>query len=71
MKISRDEIIERLKQLDRDVALIDNSDAQYACVIVGGSALVLMDKINRATHDIDSIESSDMFCRYWMHIIST
>lgn len=60
MKINRNEIIERLKQLDRDVALIDKSDARYACVIVGGSALVLMDKINRATHDIDSIESSEM-----------
>ena len=50
---------EKLKQLDNDIALLDTSDDLYTCVIVGGSALVLMDKIYRSTHDIDSIASSE------------
>lgn len=59
MKSNKNEIIEKLKQLDRDIALLDNTDDLFTCVIVGGSALVLMDKIYRSTHDIDSIASSD------------
>lgn len=59
MNSNKDEIIERLKQLDKDMALIDTTDTFYSCIIVGGSALVLMDKIYRSTHDIDSIASSD------------
>lgn len=58
MKSNREEIIERLIQLDKDVALLDNSADVYTCVIVGGSALVLMNKIYRSTHDIDSINAS-------------
>ena len=56
---SHAEIIEKLKQLVSDMALLDNSEDLYTCVIVGGSALVLMDKIYRSTHDIDSIASSE------------
>ena len=59
MKPNKKEIIEKLKQLDSDMALIDSTDDLYTCVIVGGSALVLMDKIYRSTHDIDSIASSE------------
>ena len=59
MKSNKKEIIEKLKQLDSDMALLDSSDDLYTCVIVGGSALVLMDKIFRSTHDIDSIASSE------------
>lgn len=59
MKSNKKEIIEKLKQLDKDMLLIDTTDDLYSCVIVGGSALVLMDKIYRSTHDIDSIASSD------------
>ncbi len=29
------------------------------CVIVGGSALVILEKIVRSTHDIDSIKASE------------
>lgn len=53
------EILERLKRLDEDAALLDPSEDLYSCIIVGGSALVLMDKIVRSTHDIDSIASSE------------
>lgn len=59
MNSAKSEIIEKLMQLDSDMALIDTSDAVYSCVIVGGSALVLTDKIYRSTHDIDSIASSE------------
>ena len=57
--MNKKELLERLKQLDSDMALLDNSEDLYTCVIVGGSALVLMDKIYRSTHDIDSIASSE------------
>ena len=57
--MNQNELLERLKQLDDDMALLDNSEDLFTCVIVGGSALVLMDKIYRSTHDIDSIASSE------------
>lgn len=44
MNLYEKEIIERLLQVDRDMALIDTSDDVYTCVIAGGSALVLMKK---------------------------
>lgn len=59
MKSNREEIIEKLIQLDKDVALMDTTEDIYSCVIVGGSALVLMNKIYRSTHDIDSIDASE------------
>ena len=59
MNSNKNEILEKLMQLDGDIALLDTTDDIYACVIVGGSALVLMDKIYRSTHDIDSIASSE------------
>ncbi len=58
MDYNREEIINRLLQLDRDMALIDTTEDIYSCVIVGGGALVLMNKIYRSTHDIDSIDAS-------------
>ena len=57
--MNKKELLKRLKQLDDDMALLDNSEDLFTCVIVGGSALVLMDKIYRSTHDIDSIASSE------------
>lgn len=59
MDLYREEIINRLLQIDRDMALLDTTPDTYSCVIVGGSALVLMEKIYRSTHDIDSIDASD------------
>lgn len=56
--MNRDDLIKRLLQLDEDMLLIDNSDDMYTCVIVGGGALVLMNKIIRSTHDIDAINAS-------------
>lgn len=59
MDLYREEIINRLLQVDRDMVLLDTTPDTYSCVIVGGSALVLMEKIYRSTHDIDSIDASD------------
>lgn len=59
MDLYREEIINRLLQVDRDMALLDATPDMYSCVIVGGSALVLMEKIYRSTHDIDSIDASN------------
>ena len=49
MNLDRDEIIARLKQIDEDMSLIDTTEDTCDCVIVGGSALVLMRKIYRST----------------------
>lgn len=59
MELYREEIINRLLQVDKDMALLDATSDIYYCVIVGGSALVLMKKIYRSTHDIDSINVSN------------
>ena len=59
MELYREEIINRLLQVDRDMTLLDTTPNVYSCVIVGGSALVLMKKIYRSTHDIDSINASN------------
>ena len=39
MRSNREEIIEKLIRLDKDVALMDTTEDIYSCVIVGGSAL--------------------------------
>ena len=59
MQMNKREIFDRLLQVDRDMALLDPTDEQYMCVIVGGSALVILEKIVRSTHDIDSINASE------------
>lgn len=55
----KDNILKRLLQVDKDMCLLDDSQDIFSCVIVGGSALVLLDKIYRSTHDIDSINASN------------
>ena len=59
MEMNKKEILNRLLQVDKDMALIDPTEDQYMCVIVGGSALVILEKIVRSTHDIDSINASE------------
>ncbi len=57
--LGKDEIIKNLLLLDEEVSLTFDNDDYYNIVIVGGSALVLIDKISRATMDIDTISCSD------------
>ena len=59
MSMHKDDILKRLLQVDKDMCLLDDSQDIFSCVIVGGSALVLLDKIYRSTHDIDSINASN------------
>lgn len=56
--MKRTELIQKLLHFDREVDLqYGNRGLECKCYIVGGSALVLMDCIPRATHDIDVIEA--------------
>ena len=59
MSLQKTDIIKRLLQVDKDMCLLDSSSDIFTCVIVGGSALVLLNKIYRSTHDIDSIDASN------------
>ena len=59
MEMNKAEIIKRLMSVDNDMSLLDTTADTYSCIIVGGSALVLLEKIYRSTHDIDSIKASD------------
>lgn len=54
--IQYQELIDRLLRLDEDISLIYDDNVRYECVIVGGGALILMNYISRATHDIDVIQ---------------
>ena len=56
--MSRDELFERLTRLDEDASLLFNDDRRFHMIIVGGSALILLDVISRATHDIDALDAS-------------
>lgn len=53
----RDELIERLDRLDEDASLMFDGDERFKMIIVGGGALILLERINRATHDIDAISA--------------
>ena len=54
----REDLIERLKRLDEDAYLMYPSDDRFHIVIVGGSALILLEVISRSTLDIDAISAS-------------
>ena len=50
------ELYDRLLMLDEEAALRYDDCERFYCIIVGGSALLLLGYVNRATHDIDSID---------------
>lgn len=54
----KDDLLERLARLDEDADLLFDDDRRFRMVIVGGSALILLETITRATHDIDALEVS-------------
>lgn len=58
LKLTRDELRERLLRLDEDADLSFDSDDRCRLVIVGGGALILQQYIMRATHDLDAISVS-------------
>lgn len=51
------EIEERLLRLDEDASLLFDGEGRFACILVGGSALILLGYISRATHDIDLLQT--------------
>ena len=76
MQMHKDELLNRMRQLDRDAALLYEGDGKYHVVIVGGGALILMGHIPRATQDFDVIMASDalrdLFWKYDMnaHVVA-
>jgi len=54
----KEDLLERLARLDEDVDLLFDDDRQFKMVIVGGSALILLETIARATLDIDALDVS-------------
>lgn len=51
----KDELFERLVRLDEDADLMFDDNKRFSMVIVGGSALILLETITRATYDIDAL----------------
>lgn len=54
----KEDLLERLARLDEDADLLFDDDRRFRMVIVGGSALILLETITRATHDIDVLDAS-------------
>ena len=52
------DILDRLNKMDMEAFSTIDNDEQYRIVIVGGSGLVLLDTITRATQDIDTLDAS-------------
>ncbi len=68
----KDGILERLMRLDEDAYMMFDDDCRYRIVIVGGSALILLEKITRATQDIDALEAHrDIQCLLEKYDINT
>lgn len=54
----KEDLMERLIRLDEDADLLFDDDRRFKMVIVGGSALILLETITRATYDIDALDVS-------------
>ena len=64
----KEDLLERLRRLDEDADLLYEDDRRFEMIVVGGSALILLDSISRATHDIDALnvprELADLIEKY-------
>lgn len=56
--LGRDDLIQRLLDLDEEASLKFEGCERLHLVIVGGGALVLMEFISRSTHDLDVLDAS-------------
>lgn len=56
--LSYESLVHRLEELDEEASLRFDSAERLSLIIVGRSALVLMEYIARGTHDIDALEAS-------------
>lgn len=59
MNYFREDLLDRLEKLDVEASLLFEGARRLHCVLVGGSALVLKQNIERSTHDIDILRVSD------------
>lgn len=55
---TKEDLLLRLDRLDEDASLLFDDDCRFKMVIVGGSALILLETITRATLDIDALDAS-------------
>lgn len=67
--LSKEELLERLRLLDRDASLVFPGKDKFSVIIVGSGALLLMGYTTRHTHDIDVLqgtlkELSGLFVKY-------
>ena len=58
-----EDLNERLKRLDEDAALLYDDGRRFRLTIAGGSALILLEVISRATLDVDALEASPELLR--------
>ena len=56
--MDRQDILQRLDRLDMEAFTTIDTPDKYTMIIVGGSGLVLLGVISRATQDIDTLEAS-------------
>ena len=54
----KEDLLERLARLDEEADLLFDNDRRFRMVIVGGSALILLETITSATHDNDALDVS-------------
>lgn len=57
-RLYREDIIDRLEALDAELQLKYPADIEASIIIVGGSALILLDMLTRYSHDIDTLACS-------------
>ena len=58
MQLNKEDMYNRIQQLDRDASLLFEDEARYFVVIVGGGALIMMGYSSRSTQDIDVINAT-------------
>lgn len=56
--MDRKDILERLDRMDMEAFVTIDTPHMYRMIIVGGSGLVLLETITRATQDIDALDAS-------------
>lgn len=59
VELYREDIIERLESLDMELCLKYDNSLRASIIIVGGSALILMNMLTRYSYDIDTLACSE------------
>ena len=64
VSLNRNDLLERLQNLDKDASRMFHGDERFVVVIVGGGALILMGYTNKTTHDIDVLNATNVSCAH-------